>query len=401
MKKVLIASTALVACSMIATGAAQASDKIKLDLGGYSKWFVVGATQKGDFKRANNVQPTSVDVKGDNEIFFGGETTLDNGLKVGINIELEAGGNIDTRSAGSSTDVIDKSSVFIEGGFGKIIAGTEANGAVLLHVMAPDAAGNWGGDGILTGMAAVGSNFTTTGILSQRNTTEIDTDDNAEKITYVSPSFYGLTVGGSYIPNALSEDNRGFEGGSANNTNVNLTNLNTRGTVPAYGVGALYANTFGDFGVKVSGGFVWYNLNRAGASVGATYDAGREWSTGTQLSYKGFTIGGSYRNIDDGATAATAAAIGSSKGQVWDAGIQYAAGPYAVSFAYFESTNKGLSTNSDDNKEQVYQVSGKYAMGPGVDALASVGYVNYDAEGNAAGTDNKGWVAMTGLSLAF
>jgi hypothetical protein len=401
MKKVLIASTALVAATMVSAGAASASEKIKLDLGGYSKWFVVGAWQKGSFQRASNLQPVAVDIKGDNEVFFGGETTLNNGLKVGINIELEAGGNVDTRANAANpqnTDVIDKSSVFVEGGFGKVIIGTEANGAVLLHVMAPDAAGNWGSDGILTGGNAIAAPAWASGAIGLRTTTEIDTDDNAEKITYVSPSFYGFTVGGSYIPNALSEDNRGVEGGSTNNQ------LNTTtGAVPAYGVGALYANTFGDFGVKASAGFVWYDLTRAGkagnADLGYHGEANHEWSVGTQLSYKGVTLGGSYRNISDEVTAA--AGRNSFDGHVWDAGVSYASGPYAVSFSYLQSQYEGSTTIAKDDKEEVYQASGKYALGPGVDALASAGYVKYTGETAAADQNNKGWVVMSGLSLAF
>ncbi|HTH15238.1 MAG TPA: porin, partial [Magnetospirillum sp.] len=134
MKKVLIASTALVAASL-AGGGAQASEKIKLELGGYSKWWIVGAWQEDSFKRAAGVQPVAVDVKGDNQIYFGGDTTLDNGLKIGVNVVLEAGGGNETRAVnlGSvvSTDVIDKSNIYVEGGFGKVIVGTEANGAML------------------------------------------------------------------------------------------------------------------------------------------------------------------------------------------------------------------------------------------------------------------------------
>lgn len=390
MKKVLIASTALVAASLVGT-AAQASEKIKLELGGFSKWWVVGATQSKSYKDAfrtgnTRINPAEVDIKGDNEIFFSGSTTLDNGLKVGINIELEAGGASDTRqnAAAGTTDVIDKSAVFIEGGFGKVIVGTEANGTVLLHVMAPDAAGNWGGDGILTGGFAViqptGWSAGGTPALP-RVTTEIDTDDNAEKITYVSPTFYGLTVGGSYIPNALSEDTRGVE------TNATA----------AYGVGALYANTFGAVDVKVSGGFVWYD---AQAAVGNYGGINTEWSAGTQISYAGFTVGGSYRGISDVAEA-VGANPASSTGHVWDAGIQYATGPYAVSFAYLNSTGEGRINVAKDLKEEVYQVSGKYSMGPGVDALASAGRVKYTGETATANENNKGWAVMTGLSLAF
>jgi hypothetical protein len=381
MKKVLIASTALVAATMF-SGAASASEKIKLELGGYSKWWVVGQWQEGSFQANNNARGAqgdynNVDVKGDNEIFFGGSTTLDNGMKVGINIELEAGGNVETR--GNGGDVIDKSSVFVESGFGKVILGSEANGAALLHVYAPDAAGNNDSDGILTGGFAVvqpGSSAIT------RFTTSIDTDDNAEKITYVAPSFYGLTVGATYVPNS-TEDVRG-------NTRLNAAN-NVAGEI--YGVGALYAKTFGGVDLKVSGGWVTYD-----AEAGITQRAKvNEYSAGTQVGYAGFTVGGSYRrvNSNDILSGGTAA-----PGYGWDAGVQYASGPYAVSFIYVEQKAQSGQTTGDDTFK-VYQVSGKYSLGAGVDALASVGHAEFKDASGLDQDENKGWAVMTGLSLAF
>ncbi|HTH16528.1 MAG TPA: porin, partial [Magnetospirillum sp.] len=261
-------------------------------------------------------------------------------------------------------------------------------------------AGNWGNRAILTGNQAIAQPGTwNAGALGVRATTEIDTDDNSDKVTYVSPSFYGLTVGATYIPNVLSEDFRGVEGAS-----VNTLNGNTQGAVPGYGVGALYANTYGDFGVKVSAGYVWYNMTRAvtsaqnpTAGLGYHGDANVEWSVGTNLSYKGFTVGGSYRNIED----KVAFGFNSGKGYVWDAGINYASGPYAVSFSYLHSQAEGSTTIAADLKEEVYQASGKYSLGPGVDVLASAGYVKYTGETSADADNNKGWVVMSGLSLAF
>lgn len=389
MKKILIATTALVACSV--AGGAQASEKIKLDLGGYSKWWVVGAQQKGSYKASQaGFQPIGVDIKGDNEIFFSGETTLDNGLTVGILVELEAGGNTDTRaSTAANTDVIDKANVYVSGGFGKVIIGTEANGTVLMHNMAPDAAGNWGSDGILTGgWAIVQPAGWTQGGLGTRTTTELDTDDNAEKITYVSPTFNGFTVGGSYIPNAnpLNEDSRGVSAASAQ----------------GYGVSAMYAGTIGEVDVKANVGTIWYALQRANNASGTTWNPhvgyNREWAVGTQLTYAGFTLGGSYRSIHDSEASNSTV---SSDGNVWDAGLAYAWGNYAVSIAYLHTQEKGQITVGGSNKMDTYQASGKYSMGPGVDALASVGYQKYDGETAGATQDNKGWAAMTGLSLAF
>lgn len=385
MKKILVASTALVAASLFSAGAASASEKIKLELGGYSKWWVVGAWQDDTFQANNNALGTqgdynSVDIKGDNEIWFTGSTTLNNGMQVGVSIELEAGGAMQGNDA---NDTIDKSNVFISGGFGKFIVGTEANGTALLHVMAPDAASNIDSDGILTGGLAIAKpeNF------NAKVVTSIDTDGDAEGITYVAPTFYGLTLGASYKPNS-TQDNRGA-------TRINRDTNVVAGEI--YGVGALYANTFGGVDVKVSAGWATYDVEaNAAAKTGVNEEA-----FGAQLSYAGFTLGGSYRISNGNQAIASATAVGGTNAKVWDAGLQYASGPYAISFIYFDSKAESNQVRGQDDNFTVYQVSGKYNLGAGVDALATIGHAEYDAASTSKADSNKGWAVMTGLSLAF
>lgn len=461
MKKVLIASTALVAATMVSAGAASASEKIKLNLGGFSKWWVVGAFNEDGYNRdlskasaaagasGTTQNPAEVDIKGDNEIYFGGSTTLDNGLQVGIDVQLEAGGHTDAKqnAGATTTDVIDESYVWLAGGFGKVIVGSKNNGTYLIHNTAPDAAGNWNEGGIMTGGNAIArpNGITTNGIANNAagaviatvdqmgqiatdaggntagtgSTTAILTDGDSEGITYVSPTFYGFTFGASYKGNGLSEDNRGVEGNA----------------MPVYGAGLLYANTFGGVGIKADVGYAQYNPRGAAAGAGAggpgTIEHGlqREYSAGLNLSYAGFTLGGSYRQIVDNKSGLrNAGALNNFDsvnnkdydGKAWDLGLMYASGPYAVSFAYFNSKTEGLVADVDQDKIEAYQLSGKYNLGAGVDVLASAGYIKYEDElkGNtAAGAtgqpalgaaanfqdayENKGWVVMTGLSLAF
>ena len=379
MKKILVASTALVAASMLSTGAASASEKIKLELGGFSKWWVVGAWQDDSFQSANNADYNSVDIKGDNEIFFSGSTTLDNGMQVGINVELEAGGTTD-----NTADTIDKSNVFIAGGFGKVILGSEANGTVLLHVMAPDAAGNTDSDGLLTGGLAIAAPTGFTG----RVVTSIDTDGDAEGITYVAPTFYGLTVGGTYKPNS-TQDNRGA-------TSWNSSSFPDVATGEIYGAGALYANTFSGVDFKASAGWATYDVNVTDYAVPSDNQNVNEYAFGTQIGYAGFTVGGSYRIVSAPSRLAGTVA---ADGRVWDAGIQYASGPYAVSFIYFDSEAQ-RDQIAEDNFT-VYQVSGKYTLGAGVDVLATVGHADYDSDVVGDANDNQGWMVATGLSLQF
>lgn len=441
MKKILFASTALVAAGMLSAGAASAAEKIKLNVGGYSKWWVVGAWQEKSFQNGTNgtsgqnigavtgsgIQRQNVDVKGDNEIWFSGSTALDNGLKVGVMISLEAGGHTD-----NVTDNIDQSYAWLEGGFGKVMVGAHANGTALLHVQAPDAANNFTNGGMMLGnwsiakpSGVMGMNQRV-GYTSSSNTTAIISDDKAEKITYVAPSFYGLTLGASYIPN-VTKTLTGANTTAANNSVYSGQHSRGNGTdrLGAWGAGALYTNTFGPVGVKASAGYVWVDLTATGGAEKAL----TQQSYGAQLSYAGFTLGGSFQRASDdrrngGTTSAVLAGpaqIGSIKGgseidfggYAYDVGLSYASGPYAVSFAHFHSSVVGITNstlrNGKDDTIDAYQASGKYNLGPGVDVLASVGYIEYkdqrDGLPNTAIVNsqysNSGWAAMTGLSLAF
>jgi len=433
MKKILFASTALVAASLFGIDAAQAADPIKISVGGFSKWWVVGASQSNDYTGALATSGThtynTMDVKGDNEIHFKGETALDNGLKVGVFVSLEAGGNGD-----QTTDPIDQSYAWVEGGFGKVMLGTLKNGAALLHVQAPDAASNWGDGGIATGNyavvrpAAVEGLNQRVGFSSATNTTAIITDNKAEKITYVTPVFAGLTLGATYVADASTEDNRGQGTSQAQ----------------AYGVAAGYARSIGPVGVKLSGGFVNSLLSQREQLF--------QYSSGAQLSYAGFTLGGSYQLARDAigrsggtattgagqngsssvnnnplgsnATSALNAALGGAAagykydygGQGYDIGLQYATGPYALSFAYFHSETEGLKSATGtfadlssygDDTIDFYQFSGKYSLSPGIDLLTSLGYAEYKSGAYGHATANKdllkndGYYGMTGLALKF
>src|ERR1044071_8797914 len=111
MKKLILGSTALVGVASLAN-AAQASDGIKLDVGGFFQTVYQGVfDDKGD-KDFGNHRNTDRFVH-NAEVWFKGETTLDNGLTVGAHIELEG-----EDDSGDNGDQIDKSFVYWSGGFG-------------------------------------------------------------------------------------------------------------------------------------------------------------------------------------------------------------------------------------------------------------------------------------------
>jgi len=360
--------------------AAQASEPITLSLSGYSKWWVVGAWPSQKYQQATHSDFNSVDIKGDNEIHFKGLTQLDNGLQIGVKIELEAGGHTD-----QSTDPIDKSYVWVQGGFGKFQLGTDYNAASLLHISAPDAAGLWNGPpmGVMSDYVIHRPSAVST--MYSGNQTELDPDDNADKISYFTPAWNGLTLGVSYVPTANSEDDRGPTQKS-----------------PLYALGLGYENTFGPVEVGLSLGYTEGDMQVDSAS--SPQARFRAYSVGSQLTYAGITLAASYgneRNKYHGSLLAADAT--DNTGHAFDIGIQYADGPYKISMAHYQSWVNGLYSDPGRDHITINQISGKYTLSPGVAVMGSLGHIRYDDEAGSANptNNNRGLALMTGLGLWF
>ena len=409
MKKILVATTALVAAGLISTGA-QAADKVKLELGGFSKWFVVGAWNDTAFGKATGQSFNNVDVKGQSDITFSGSTKLDNGLDVGVFTAMRAGTNTGvgpgSTAQGDSNNLIDRAYLYVGSAYGKVIMGVLQNGTHLLHVQAPESIGQWNDDGMLTyngiiarpalALGVNGNGINSTSILPGQNGGKV------EGVTYVAPTFYGLTIGGSYIPNDVK--------------NVRGAVNTTAAIKDVFGIGANYTNNFGGFGVKASFGWARGTIgqNWGGAPASISGQEANFYNAGLNFSYAGFTLGGSFRwnqhDVRKGGIGTTAlGAQGYSlNGHAWDAGLMYATGPWAASVSYFGSKVDGVSRTGAGKKEDItfVQASAKYDLGPGVALQGLVGYGDYKASTQTNGprgaaNENKGWTALTGVAVQF
>lgn len=391
MKKVLYGTTALIAAGMLSAGTAQAAEKIKLSLGGYSKWYFTFSTNDDNYTRVGNTAGgvpqsyPSFDVQGENEVHFMGSTKLDNGLTVGIQVEMRAGGTRDS-GATSATDPIDESYVYVQGGFGKIILGTENNAEYLMHVNAPDATGNMNEGGLFQG----GNLVQKPGSVSLLAiSTNMVTDGDAEKLTYLSPKFYGFTLGASYIPQAGSEDQQTPQ------SDMGLS----WGT--GYVVAVGYDDKIGAIGIKGVAGFETLDSRN-----NTEY---KEYVVGLSGTYAGFTVGGAYRKFSEtlgGYLSSGAVPTSERDGYAWDLGIMYATGPMAFSFGYFKAAMEDTTGVNKDDKSELWQVGAKYNMGPGVDFVALGGhqvFTDDNARQQQIGdrNHNKGWGFATGLQLTF
>ncbi len=383
MKKILFGTTALLAAGAFVS-TAQASDPIKLSLGGYMEYWVAGANQDGDYTGSVN----SFDIQGESEVWFVGKTTLDNGMTIGVQVELEAGSN------NNGDDTVDESYLWVEGKYGKIIVGSENDAAYLMHVNAPDASQMGGahttseGDTIqyLPLGAGVSSLDTINNALSDNN-----------KFTYFTPKFYGFQLGASYVPsnNQGGDDSAattGFDNGLNSESIAKATDFDE-----AWAFGANYTATVGGFGIKASAGYSLIDMNAAAVAGDNTVS---EISGGLNVSYQGFTVGGSAKRR----IASVTTGVGDTDGFVWNAGVMYGEGPYKVSLNYIASEVRGAAetgagANAGEDTARIYRLGGSYDLGPGVILFSELAYSATHNEGTDANDGAYGGVV--GLHLNF
>jgi predicted porin len=389
MKRILCATTALTTLGLLATAvdasAAEPSEqKLKLELGGYHQQWAVAAKQDVNTGNGVDIDTAPVDEKHNSEICFIGDVTLESGISVGVQVELEAN---------TSADQIDESYLYLESDtYGLFQMGDTDNAAYKMAVVAPNG-GVLVNDGDLVGIEAFAL---PDGFLPSNSTIDMTglklTDDDSSKFNFFTPRYAGFQVGLSYIPR--------FEGGTDSNNSIVRVQDNEddpRNRVKdGFSAGLNFTEEFGGVGVQASAGFLYGDTPpEAGSS--------NVWgaSAGIQLAFGGFTFGGSYAKANGDIPGGL-----SLDGDAFDIGAAYTVGPYTVGITYIRGTSEGSRADSSDQHLDQGVISGTYKLGPGVDLVG--GLFAYDADGEnqlVDGTDgisgNHGFGFATGLKLSF
>ena len=374
MKKILLGSTAIVAAGMIAAvPSADAASKMKLGVGGYmEQWF--GFTS-GDDGVAQDY--SGFDIKSDPEIFFKGSTKLDNGITVGVNVQLEATQN---------GDQIDEQYMFVKGSFGQIIIGDENSAMYKMHY-APSDFGIGMNSGDVTAWNKpvkdaegdsinMGSHYR-----SPFGATYIEPDavNDSAKISYFTPRVSGFQLGLSYGPDG-NQDSNGLPNRDAANTDYIM-------------VGANFKQKMGGMSVGISGG---YGTVTDAAAGGVEPEA---TSFGIKMGMGGVSAGVSYANYSD---------HGNADAEGINAGVAYSSGPMGVSIAYFhgekDGNNGDAATLNNQAERDVIHLSAKYAMGPGVTLAGTLGHAVYssdDADLDNSVNESASTYVVMGLKVGF
>ncbi len=365
MNKLLLGSAAI-AGLLLASAPAQA--QLELTIGGHSKNYIGYLDQ--DEAPATSVK--EFDTQRETELHFNGESTLDNGLTFGFQVELEVDG-------GDDNNTVEESYIYLSGTWGRVNLGSEDGAAYLLQVAAPSADSNI--DGIrqyinpvnfaaldLAGAAvAAGALGTSVGAFGQpAGATNIDGFDYdqditgvAEKITYLTPNYNGLQLGGSFTP-SLGDDNS-----AANLLNGFNVDRAGSGTDEAWEVAGRYEGVISNFGYALGAGYT-------------DADSIEQWNVGLDVDAGPFGVGVIYTETDIDAGA-------NSDIETFVAGVDYTTGPFKFGASYFTEDNDTTTADLGDTLETDRYTGGViYTAGPGLSFRGSVSYIDHEAGANDA-----------------
>lgn len=415
MKKQLLSTTALVAAGVLAlSGSAFAQaqpakvEPIKLSLGGFhdQRFYLFDVDE-----RAGNVQKVDFDM--DSEVYFNGSTTLDNGLKFTIRIELEGNNQTGATTLPNSTNNIDENFLSIESGFGTVQLGTTDDVKQKMGIRPVNA--GWGATG---GATKTGANRTGSSSGGTTDTTAPDLfQSDAEKINYFTPRLFGMTaatglqLGASYTPSSVVNGN-----GSDNGGIESKSGKYNRGVT----VGLNYTETFDQVAFTLGGGWMQWNTDQV------QIPKAEAWTLGVNVTYAGFTLGASWGGTKDGranagcvgTTAATAGAACVSntatnvEGTAWDVGLAYTYNilsfPGRISLVHLRGEQDHTPGLGDDEGEYIV-LGNEWTIGPGVRWSTTLFKSDYNDEspgnagptGGTTGYGGSGYGLITGIRLAF
>ena len=370
MKKILKRTTAIVATGLfvspVIVSDASAADKIKLGLGGFMNQWVGVSENDSKYNNAQAGLPNvgGFDVMSDSEIYVSGSTKLDNGLTVAVKTELES-------DTGGTTNSDEASVTVSSATLGTITLGADDSMASDMHNTAPD-----------VGMGLDDGDFGLWITIPAADTAPVATDSNpgadAMGISYLSPSFSGVSVGLTYKPDTTDES-----------ANTAQTNPNDGWTASM-----AYSGTVGDVTV---GADIFHGVLNDSAAAGTQTAGYDETGVGVSVGFGGFTFAGAYKAIDQAEFAGTS----SLDGKVWTVGGSYAAGAASVSLGWLHGESVGDVSTAGNDEKDIIQLSGAYDLGGGVALAGSAFRAEYDDEAAAAGSNNEGWAVVGGLNISF
>jgi len=378
MKKTLLASSALVGASLLAApamaGSVGSKDAMSVTLGG-TLWFAMGIYEEDVSAGRGRGYRFGVNEV---EVYVGASNTADNGIKYGVNIELNAGG-----ADGSGAD---EAWAFLDSDqWGRLEMGDQDDVTNRMSLGSQNAHKGLGGPagGLGSNLTLFGG-FGAEGMGARSDFDNVTTSDDT-KVSYFSPRFGGFQLGASLTPDT------GITSGTGG-----LTDTDNDGDFEnVVSLGANYVAKFGEVGVGLSVTGQWGDGESASGSALAAEDLSI-WHVGGKVDFAGFTIGAHYNDFNDTSLTPAVTALGADAGDTWSVGVGYSSGPWGIS-AWYTEHNKDNSSASPAGATSTelsrWGVGMGYTVAPGWMLRGDLEFISHDnpsTAGVGATTDNDG-----------
>ena len=371
MRKLLFGTTALVGASMLAAGAAQAAEPIKIvTFGWVNEYIGIAETDEASGEDFN-----AGAAHLDGQVNFKGSVDLDNGLNVGVRLEIEM------PDPGS----LDETFVWVKGDFGELRAGNHNSAGYSMISGVPGVGmpinSGWISD-FIPFVKGYLDDFRSVGV-----STKIDFANDDNGIIYYTPRFSGFQFGVSYHPNA----NRA-------NQKAGVTDTTKDDYFNGVGVGLTFVESFDGFDINFGASYARAEAGDATKAEGG--DDQEQVNVSLNLGTGGFTIGAAYANQLEGRF--TLAANGdpevSNEGENWALGAGYSTGPWTVTLAYMHSEVEGDTANAAEDEIDAVSGAVSYALGPGITTDFTVLWAETQDE---AGASQDGVAGVIGFTVSF
>ncbi len=411
MKKLLYGTTALVGATALAATSAQAAEPIDITVFGWiNELMSVGTVDESGPGEDFNAFGAHLDA----QVNFKGATTLDNGIEVGVRLEIEM----------PNPGALDETFVWLKGDFGELRGGNHNSAGYSMlsgvpYVGVPISSGWISGfiplvDGFQSSFRSVGMS----------NKIDFSNDDNT--LVYYSPRFSGFQLGVSFTPNAQKSN---ANTGITETAGIDEADNSFTGYYNGIGIGATFKESFNGFDVNIGASY-----GRADADDVIKAAGGKDIEqimASVNLGTGGFSIGAAYANQLEGrllgitdtvdqatflnslstclntctkadlkalTTAATSTKVTSNEGESYGVGVAYATGPWTVGGSYMNGKIEDDLANSNDDELQAVNVGVSYALGPGITTDFTVVWADTEDE---AGASQDGWAGILGISVGF
>ncbi len=374
MRKILLATTALVGGAAIATSAV--ADAPALSISGNMRyvfeWEGVDATKDAatgaTFFDKTKAEGWDIAAHGSNsELYFNASSTTDSGTTYGAKYDLRASGTV----------AADEAYLYFK---------NDAWGTI--HFGQDDGAADWGGgadftqaatggidgkNGIISPTVKAGVSIAGTSIAASNPLTAdafmgIVNSDDAAKIAYYTPSANGLS-GGISIAST----------GASARTNSWTTDTVSYANIVEFG--GAFTHSMNDVGFGLGVSVMKANpRTETRASVPVRFKKITAYEVGANVTFGAIIIGASVGDNGDAGVRQVVDKTSADTGQISDGGSWYALGlgygfgDSNVSLGYFESERSAGRRNSQnvDSEAEMFNIGADTKLADGLDAFAEV-----------------------------